>query len=232
MKRLMALLLAALLIPACAPAEVPDTKTDGEAAYAAGDTVLFGVYEQDNDTANGPEPIEWIVLEALEDRLLLISRYALDTQPYNGQRSTAKWEQCTLRAWLNGEFLTAAFGEAEQSAILTTAVDSGRLQGIGGFPGSGANRTEDRIFLLNRAEAWEYFRDDASRQCSPTAYAAARDANRDGEGNCWWWLCTPGAVPYSAAAVYMNGTECSYDVNRVGGAVRPALWMEIVSGTF
>ena len=33
----------------------------------AGDIVWFGNYEQDNDSDNGKEPINWIVLEKEED---------------------------------------------------------------------------------------------------------------------------------------------------------------------
>ena len=34
--------------------------------WAAGDTVVFGSYEQDNDLTNGQEPLEWIVLKTEE----------------------------------------------------------------------------------------------------------------------------------------------------------------------
>ena len=34
-----------------------------EASLSVGDIVLFGRYEQDNDPADGPEEIEWIVLD-------------------------------------------------------------------------------------------------------------------------------------------------------------------------
>ena len=34
--------------------------------YSAGDIITFGSYEQDNDTSNGAEPIEWRVLDVQE----------------------------------------------------------------------------------------------------------------------------------------------------------------------
>lgn len=48
-----------------------------------GQLVRFGSYEQDNDTSNGKEPIEWIVLSVDEEqgRALLLSRYVLDRIP-------------------------------------------------------------------------------------------------------------------------------------------------------
>ena len=48
-----------------------------------GDYFTFGAYEQDNNLANGPEPIEWIVLAKEEKKILIISRYGIDACPYN-----------------------------------------------------------------------------------------------------------------------------------------------------
>lgn len=42
-----------------------------------GDIFKFGSYEQDNDTSNGKEDIEWLVLEVKDGKALLISKYAL-----------------------------------------------------------------------------------------------------------------------------------------------------------
>ena len=48
-----------------------------------GDYVIFGAYEQDNDTSNGKEKIKWLVLDKQGSKMLVISQYALDCQPYN-----------------------------------------------------------------------------------------------------------------------------------------------------
>ena len=70
-----------------------------------GETIVFGAYEQDNDTSNGAEPIEWSVLAKEDDRILVISQYALDCQPYNKKNESVIWETCSLRSWLNDIFL-------------------------------------------------------------------------------------------------------------------------------
>ena len=62
-----------------APA-VPETASLQNAV--PGDCVIFGHYEQDNNTSNGKEDIEWLVLEKEADRMLVISRYVLDAMPY------------------------------------------------------------------------------------------------------------------------------------------------------
>ena len=74
-----------------------------------GDYVVFGQYEQDNDTSNGKEDVEWLVLDVQEDRALLISKYLLDCKPYNTTDDHVTWETCTLRKWLNDEFINTAF---------------------------------------------------------------------------------------------------------------------------
>jgi len=61
------------------------TKLMGEKLSKAvvGDYITFGAYEQDYNTSNGKEAIEWLVLEKKNNRLLVISRYALDCKRYN-----------------------------------------------------------------------------------------------------------------------------------------------------
>ena len=59
------------------------------ASYAVGNTVVFGNYEQDNDTSNGKEPIEWIIISEENDRRLLVSKYILDVQPFNTDETKA-----------------------------------------------------------------------------------------------------------------------------------------------
>ena len=48
---------------------------------AVGSVVTFGRYEQDNDLSNGPEPIEWTVLDVRDGKSLLISRFGLECRP-------------------------------------------------------------------------------------------------------------------------------------------------------
>ena len=57
--------------------------TRGDALLAVGSIITFGAYEQDNNTRNGKEPIEWQVLEIKGGRALLISKYGLDAKRYN-----------------------------------------------------------------------------------------------------------------------------------------------------
>ena len=87
-----------------------------------GDRLKLGSYEQDGKIENGPEPIQWIVLDVEDDKALLLSRYGLDSHTYNDQKSTSNsWRNSSLRAWLAGSFCNDAFSPAEQHVFLAEA---------------------------------------------------------------------------------------------------------------
>jgi tetratricopeptide (TPR) repeat protein len=209
-------------------------KSEALKAADVGDYIYFGTYEQDNDTSNGKEDIEWLVLAKEDNKVLVISRYALDCRQYNTEYEDITWETCTLRAWLNGTFLTEAFSEEDQSIIQTTKVSADKNPDYSTDPG---NATKDKIFLLSINEAEKYFASDEARMCVPTAYAIANGAwtsgsyNVDGEATCWWWLRSPGHRQNNAAYVRNDGGVYSYGsyVNVDRGCVRPALWINLYS---
>ena len=191
-----------------------------------GNTVSFGTYEQDNNTANGKEPIEWVVLETEGDRSLLISKYALDCKQYNTPRTSVTWEACTLRQWLNETFVNTAFSAEQQAIIPKVTVSADKNPRYSTSPGKS---TEDQVFLLSIPEANRYFSSDTARQCEPTAYAKAQgcyvNANN---GFCCWWLRSPGLDSRHAAHVITDGSvsDSGYVVD-TDDAVRPALWIEL-----
>ncbi len=116
--------------------------------------IVFGAYEQDGDESNGPEPIEWEVLEENGNGTFLVSRYVLDCRPYNTVDTEVTWESCTLRGWLNNEFLNHAFTQTEQGLINTTNV-ANPDNPYYGTPGG--NSTSDRIFLLSVEEVRSHY---------------------------------------------------------------------------
>ncbi len=97
-------------------------KESNSATISEGDYVTFGSYEQDNNLTNGPEPIEWLVLDVQEGKALLISKLGLDCQPYNSIRMGIPWEDCSLRTWMNNTFFNTAFLAGEQEQIVATYV--------------------------------------------------------------------------------------------------------------
>ncbi len=197
-----------------------------------GDYIKIGKYEQDNNTSNGKEAIEWLVLDVQGDKALVISRYALDAKAYHTSLSNITWEKCTLRSWLNNDFYNSVFASSEKSRIKTTTVAAEDNHEYGTDAG---NNTYDKVFLLSYNEAKKYFDSDSARMCKPTAYAKAQgvwyDSNmgsRD-DGNCEWRLRTPGDYSRYVCSVEYYGTVYSggYDVDRRDIGVRPAMWISI-----
>ena len=193
-----------------------------------GSYINFGVYEQDNNTSNGKEDVEWLVLEIKDGKALVISKYALDCKQYNTSYTDVTWETSTLRKWLNNDFLGAAFSAEEKAIIPTVTVSADKNPKFSTNPG---NATQDKVFLLSIPEAIKYFSSDSARQCEPTDFAVANGAWEIDSGNCWWWLRSPGGKQLYAANVdtdgdvYRNGN----DVDNDNIAVRPALWIDLNS---
>ena len=194
-------------------------------AEKAGDIITFGSYEQDNNLENGAEPIEWLVLDIQDGRALVISKYALDTQPIHNTHEEATWETCDLRTWLNGEFMDIAFTEAEQEMIPTVTVvahkDRDAQQADYPKDIDPGNDTEDQVFILSSLEAYHYFNGAGARRCKATEYAIAKGAwvhdgeteylslpspkqqlNQNDYGYCFWWMRSPGIV--QGTFVYAN----------------------------
>lgn len=190
-----------------------------------GSYVLFGEYEQDNDTSNGKEAIEWLVLDIQDGKALLISKYALDSKPYNKTMGTVTWENCWLRRWLNSSFLDAAFSEAEQAMIPTVTVSAEKNPRCNTDPG---NATQDQVFLLSIAEASRYFTSDSARQCKATDYAIRQGVNTT-SGSCWQWLRVPGQQQNYVARIHEDGYIIWEGIPAFmeEGAVRPVIWVDL-----
>ena len=187
-----------------------------------GDTIKFGFYEQDNNSGNGKEEIEWTVLSIEGGNALVISKYALDCRPYQASYSKITWDNSDLRKWLSSTFLNEAFSTKHQELIPTVSNSALSNPKYSTSPGSG---TKDKVFLLSTTAAKNYFANDAARKCTPTAYAKARGAAAD--GGCWWWLRTPGSSQSNAAAVFGDGSIYYHGmaVNSDDVGIRPALWI-------
>ena len=176
-----------------------------------GNEVQFGQYEQDGNSNNGKEDIEWIVLAEEDGKLLLLSKYALDAKPYNIGNTDISWENSTIRKWLNQDFLNSAFTEVEQALILETKV---------------YNSMADQIFLLSYKEAFvDYFTSDKERICKPTTYAVNQGAYMH-DNAAGWWLRSPGKNQSDAIYVRSVGSCLDHSVDSDSICVRPALWIE------
>lgn len=196
--------------------------------YTVGGVVTMGRYEQDNNAANGKEPVEWQVLEVKEDQALLISRLCLDARAFNQRFIPMTWAECDLRAWMNDVLFNELFTAEEQAQVLPTEVVNLGNTHYGTY---GGEDTVDKLYLLSLYEVTQYLPQKADRACAPTAYAVANGAYVNKEnGNTWWILRTPGNRQIDICGVSADGGISGYgsrDVNRASGTLRPVMWVKI-----
>lgn len=197
-------------------------------AKTAGSTVTFGAYEQDNDTSNGKEPIEWRILNIQSDGVTLISEYALDCQPYNTTDENTTWESCSLRAWLNSTFINEAFTAEEQAVIGDTNVRFGEeINTLSVIPPSGI--TKDKVFIISLSELRKASNNGIlNKICTPTAYAVAQGVISDYSNHIYWWLRNQGDGQNKEVCVQPSGQEyvAGYVVNSKCICVRPCIFIK------
>ncbi len=162
------------------PAVLPDTDEQDPVveqnlptlteSVVPGSTITFGHYEQDNDTANGPEAITWKVLACEDGTALLVSERVLDYMPYDTNGSV-RWDTSSLRAELNGAFYDSAFSDEEKAVMVTSQVTPYDDPVTGVKDDSAV--TEDMVFILSLKQANDYFQDALARVAWGTAYAVA-----------------------------------------------------------
>ncbi len=122
-----------------------------------GDTVYFGVYEQDGDPSNGKEEISWTVHSIENGKALLLSDVCLYSMPYNASGTDNSWTNSDLRKWLNGEFYQSAFSSAERGVICDEEINTKKLSVedlANGEPSGEAEITVDNVFVPDLSEFW------------------------------------------------------------------------------
>ena len=184
----------------------------------SGDCISFGSFEQDGNTQNGKETLEWIVLSVKEPYVLLLSKNVLDVQPFSGTDSAA-WNDSALRRWLNADFFADAFAPKQQAQILLAK----RKDAKGG-------ETAERLLALSAAAVDAYLApDDPHRLGVCTAYAAAKSDSVTAGESVAWWLRTPGTEAPCTAVVNAQGETNAAGIPADSAAVgvRPAFWLHL-----
>ena len=181
---------------------------------------IFGKYEQDGNTDNGKENIEWIKLKEENGKALFISNKILDAKQYDSSSTASiKWANSSLRNWLNENFYKTAFSDSEQKAIVKTQIQT---------PGVHDNSTSnDYVFLLSLEEVGTVLTSYTSRRAKVTPYAEANGVQNSELGG-WWWLRTK-ISDYGAALIENDGNirSIGYNGNLKTIGVRPCIWVDL-----
>ncbi|MCL1879820.1 MAG: DUF6273 domain-containing protein [Actinomycetia bacterium] len=215
------------------------TGTEGTAPEPS-DAVATGVISTDIKQGNTRNlefgGYKWRVLQVQSDqqRALLITEDVIERHPYNVEDVDVTWETCSLRRYLNGDFLDKLSAQ-EQEQVLEVSNTNANNQWYGT---PGGNDTKDKVFLLSLDEVVKYFGDSGQLANKPADAADnwyindQYDKNRvvlyEGTG-IWWWLRSPGghanlvATCEVGGGIYVNGGFADY----YEGGVRPVLWLKL-----
>lgn len=219
------------------------------------ESLNYGKYPKDDVTAKKIEPIEWLILENDEEnkKVLLMSKYIIDSEKFNKENSYTTWEKSSIRKWLNDTFYQMAFTEKERERIVEVEVlnkDSVENLTIAG------NDTRDYIFLLSIEESNKYFNNITdningiklaasygtyfARQGKKTKYNTTgrnrlkvmqdynfTDNTMWGRENHYYWLRSIGNEQDKVMVVKPNGT-IDIEGTRVNSqyiGIRPCMWV-------
>lgn len=164
-----------------------------------GEEVILGMYEQDNNTSNGSEDIEWIVLKNENGIVYAVSKYILDAQVYN----THNGDGSTLKGWLKDDFYSVAFSDVPEGFV-------------------------SKVGLLSQDDL-DLYRTIANTKPEWTAYSKAQGPENHYSAGYSWWLDGEyfhgyGLVNVDMAVVTESGAYSNH-VSPVTGinGVRPAI---------
>lgn len=179
-------------------------KTKAE-PFTPGRTIYYGAH-------NG-ESLYWRILKVNNGMAFVICNDIIDNMPYDNTVKQTTWKECSLRKWLNNEFVIESFSSREREGIVTTNISN---KPNPDFRRPACGDTTDKVFLLSIFEARTLFPNDDGRSA--------------GTG---WWLRTTGCRPTHAACVDQNGRVNTQGLpingsdSGGGFGVRPAMWIKI-----
>ena len=179
--------------------------------YPPGMTVKIGHFEQDNDPQNGPEEIEWYVVDYKDGKYFLLSKYVLTYRRYAEINYDGVWGTSLLRAYLNGEFYDMAFTEQEKQYITPTALPEG---------------VTDHVFALSTRDVREVVIDGFLIMGIATDYAVAQGLE---VYNIFFNPMHKDKGTYDIAWYYLRGaTVLPGALGNAGvkDGVRPAMWID------
>ncbi|MDD3219137.1 MAG: DUF6273 domain-containing protein [Lachnospiraceae bacterium] len=169
--------------------------------YNQGNTVTFGKYQD--------KELVWKVILTDGNRRMLLAEKPVEHMYFYPEREEITWSNCTLRRWLNKQFLEESFTLQERMMIILTPHQNNADPR---WYGENGPDTRDKAFVFNLKELDEYLPNKEDRAI--------------GE---WWWLRGHGSSNLNQHAVYDDGTVYTNGVssNSEEVGVRPAMWIRL-----
>lgn len=156
--------------------------------FEKGDQIRFGQFPQGK---NGEiRLVDWVVLDVMEDRAVLLSKKALiqsgycDADKAYGNSSFLLWKNSSAREICNRQFFEQAFSREEMKYIVPYSIESADDKAC----------CEDNVFLLAEKQVSEWMPSAESRRAEPSDYLVAHTnksmafIEQQGRKYAAWWL--------------------------------------------
>ena len=173
--------------------QLTELELDNIRQSETGTSVLYGEYK-------------WLIVEKEEDKVFLVKSEPINGYAYHNQSKKITWADCSLREYLNSDFIEETFYKKMSDRILDTKIKAPDNKK---YNTKGGRETTDKIFLLNAKQAKEYKQilDNFSRD---------------------WWLISPGNSQNTAQYVsYGVIMDYGYEVSNANIHIRPAMWITV-----
>ena len=171
--------------------------------YWQKDTNNDGVADQKDDKT----PIKWQVLDKVNGEVILLSEQILDIQDYDNENTSVAWENCSLRKWLNNDFINEAFSEYERTQIILNENKDNEQKSDDKITLLSVNDLSDTSYGFNEETSYK----DQARTAEYTDYSRHYDYKT--YGDCYWHK--------DAGCVLISGSVARSWTGKAG--IRPVL---------
>ena len=193
-----------------------------------GDIITFGRYEQDNNRDNGPEELEWRVLDKKDGKVFLMSEKGVEMLPY----FAIYWKRSHIGGYLNNSFIKDF--TAEEKAMMVEVTVTADKHPDRPETDQGAD-TKHKLHILSVDEVNKYLPNQEDRVCYATEYLKSELSSTihlDGlneDGSCDWWLRTALSNYSSGATISIIGGAGTFGWATHGCrlALRPVVWVQL-----
>lgn len=148
---------------------------------------------------------QWIVLDRQDGKALLSLYMADNKHPFHDKKEEVTWENCSLRHYLNNEFMTKTFSQQEQKIVSDTKVINGANPEFGT---DGGSDTIDKLYLMSETEYEQYKKKLKDKVKTMRLRTPGKDAT---------------------ATTYVSDLKkvvtYGFPVDENGACIRPAMWV-------